>query len=330
MESAAPSIHRPVSRARYHDLRVARLLDRTWSEYDVVYTWPQAAARTLVVGRRRGVLAAREVPNTHTENAYAEATREAGVVGVSPARGESHYPDPRVLALESREYSSADLLMVPSDPVASTFLDRGVPETRLGRHRYGFDPTLFTSVGRVETPARPFSAVFLGSPTPRKGLHYALEAWRRSGASEGGGRLVIAGRFDPSYRERLAPALEDPSVIERGFVADTPGLLRASDVLLLPSVEEGSALVTYEAQASGCIPLVSTAAGAVLPTAVRELAHHPRDIDGLTHALTLVARDEQFRARLRESVISLSADLTWSDAAEGMIEIFKERIHQRN
>ena len=49
-----------------------------------------------------------------------------------------------------------------------------------------------------------------------------------------------------------------------GYLADVSGEMRNTDVLVLPSIEEDSALVTYVARASGCVLLVSDAAGAML------------------------------------------------------------------
>jgi glycosyltransferase involved in cell wall biosynthesis len=57
--------------------------------------------------------------------------------------------------------------------------------------------------------------------------------------------------------------LSHPSVRVLGHRNDVPELMRKSDILVLPSIEEGSALVAAEARGSGCALLVSEAAGAV-------------------------------------------------------------------
>ncbi|NYK46330.1 glycosyltransferase, partial [Salmonella enterica subsp. enterica serovar Typhimurium] len=86
----------------------------------------------------------------------------------------------------------------------------------------------------------------------------------------------------PAYRALLADELADPTVRVLGFSDDVGAVLAASDVLVLPTIEEGSALVTYEAQGTGCVPLVSTAAGAMLDHDVQGLVHEPRDVATLT------------------------------------------------
>ena len=307
----------------YHDHRAARLLRREHAAFDVVHTWPQSALRTIEEARRHGVLAVREVPNTHTANAYEQASAEVELLGLRLGADHAHRPDPRHLRLEEAEYAAADLLMVPSDHVAETFLERGVPESRLGRHQYGYDPASFTAAGRVEAPVRPFTAVFVGRAEPRKGLHYALEAWSRADLPAGA-TFLVAGGFVPGYRDHLAPLLERPDVRTLGFVDDVPALLRRSDVLLLPSVEEGSALVTYEAQASGCVPLVSTAAGALLPPGAAGLAYPPRTTRALVDQLTLLGNDGALRRQLRHQVLAWSDHLTWDAAARRMLALYAD------
>ena len=120
-------------------------------------------------------------------------------------------------------------------------------------------------------------AVFVGRCEPRKGLHYALEAWIESGAAERG-TFTICGNFYPGYREVLEPMLRHPSVTVQGWVDDPGKLMRESDVFLLPSVEEGSAFVTYEAQASGCALVVSDATGARCEHMQQGLVHEAGDL----------------------------------------------------
>ncbi|WP_210438708.1 glycosyltransferase family 4 protein [Nocardioides xinjiangensis] len=315
----------PLRARNFHDAAAARFLRTGGEAFDVVHTWPQGGLRTMRAARMHGVLASREVPNTHTANAFEEAAREAATVGVGLPRGHSHRPDAHRLRLETDEYDAADLLMVPSAHVARTFRDRGTSVEKLRRHQYGYDPSRFHTVGRTETPARPFTAVFVGRAEPRKGLHYALQAWSAA-RPPAGARFLVAGGFADGYRERLERHLGRDSVEALGFVDDVPGLLRRSDVLLLPSVEEGSALVTYEAQASGCIPLVSTATGALLPPGLRDLVHEPRSVGTLTDHLARVMHGETERRELREECVTWSAELTWRHAARRMVDIYRAEL----
>src|SRR4029079_13405861 len=124
------------------------------------------------------------------------------------------------------------------------------------------------------------------------------EAWLNSPASERG-RLLIAGEFLPEYEARLAPLLAHPSVEALGHRSDVPELMRNSDALVLPSIEEGSALVTSEALASGCVPGVSDGYRAQCQDGVDGLVHRVGDVDALAAHLTALDTDRDLLARLR-------------------------------
>ena len=98
-------------------------------------------------------------------------------------------------------------------------------------------------------------------------------------------------------------SLTNPSVHELGFVKAVGAVMRDADVLLLPSVTEGSALVTYEAQAAGCALLVSAAAGAPCVHLEEGLVHEPGDIATLTEHVRRVDRDRKLLGQMKERAL---------------------------
>lgn len=315
--------HRLIGRdraLRLHDHIASTLVSRLQpGTDDIVHVWPLAAERTLRAAERRGIPAVREVPNTHTAHAYEVVAREYAALGLTPRRGASHTADERHLATEEREYAAATALLVPSDAVARTFLERGFDPRRLLRHRYGCT----VSAPPVRLQQRAFTAVFLGRGDPRKGLHHALHAWLASRASANG-RFLVYGYLEPDYAELLAPLLSQVSVEVCGTTPDPMGVLASADVLLLPSIEEGSALVTYEAQAVGCIPLVSTAAGAVIDEGVTGLTHEVGAVGTLTRQLDLLSDDADLIASMSKEAMSRAPELTWAAAAEATIAAYHD------
>jgi glycosyltransferase involved in cell wall biosynthesis len=311
---------------RYHDLRVAAALRRLGNAVDVVHCWPRATVHTCRAARAHAIPCLREVPNTHTAHAFEVVAREVERLGMPPIHGHSHTFSEKTLALEEQEYKLATALLVPSEYSLRTFSEQGVPAEKLVLHRYGYDRARFHASpnGAGRSTERPFTAIFVGRCEPRKGLHYALQAWLDSGAAETG-RFVICGSFEPGYREVLEPMLAHPSVELRGFVSDPSTLMRESDVFIFPSIEEGSALVTYEARACGCVLLVSDAAGAVCQDGVDGLAHRPGDLPTLTRQLRELQRDPTLLARLRAKSLEGVDDLSWAAAAEQLVEIYASR-----
>jgi glycosyltransferase involved in cell wall biosynthesis len=315
-----------VSRAyRYHDRRVALALRRRHRSVDLVHAWPAGSLATLESARALRLPGVREVPNTHTGYAFEAVDREARALAMAPVGGHSHTFSSKVLEQERAEYAAAHVLLVPSEFARRTFVDEGVDLAKLVLHRYGYEPDrFFPPEGEISASDGGLRAVFVGGCEPRKGLHHALRAWIDSGAAERG-RFVICGSFVPGYREVLSSLLAHPSVEVRGFEPDPGRLMRQSDILLFPTVEEGSALVTYEAQASGCALVVSEAAGARCDHLRQGLVHEAGDIGTLTGHVRLLDGDRELLARLRRGAVENSLHLTWTDAAAEVTGIY-ERV----
>lgn len=296
-----------------HDLRVAKYLRTHAGDFDVVHCWPGASLHTPKVAAEMGLPALREVPNTHTGNAYEVVGRLCSDLGIELPRGHSHRMNASRLEREEAEYEVSYRLLVPSDPVRQSFLDRGFSPEKLLRHQYGFDPAIFTPCKEPHTG--PFHAVFLGTVEPRKGLHIALEAWRRAGAHQGA-RFSIYGHIVEEYRPAIRDYLELPNVQIFEFTDDAAGVLRNADALVLPSFEEGSALVTYEAQGCGAIPVVSEAAGAQCVHMVTGMVHAAGDVDALAQHFSQLIGDPGLVAKLRAGVLQQRETLTWAAAAK--------------
>jgi glycosyltransferase involved in cell wall biosynthesis len=305
---------------RLHDARAAAALRRLAGEVDLVHCWPLGAERTLGAARELHVPGLLERPNAHTRFAYAAVEEVCRDLGIPIDPSSPHYPVPERLEREEREYALADRLLCPSEFVASSFLAEGFSEDRLLRHRYGYDPAQF-SVDGAAPEKRQFTVGFFGRGEPRKGLHLALRAWLDSGAAEGG-RFVIAGAVEPAYEELLEPLLGHPSVQRLGHVADPAALMRACDVMVLPSFEEGSALVTYEGRACGCVLAISDHTGAPAENGVDALVHAAGDGAALTGHLRALADDPALLARLRAASLERARHLTWADAGRALADAY--------
>jgi glycosyltransferase involved in cell wall biosynthesis len=306
-----------------HDAIVARRLPRLAKELDVVHAWPVGARRTLEAAARLGIPTVLERPNAHTRFAYEVVRDEADRLGVAlPANHEHAYND-EVLRIEEEEYRLADYLLCPSDFVVRTFLDQGFPPEKLLRHSYGFDERVFRPADTPPEGSSGLTMLFVGVAAVRKGLHFALEAWLRSPASRDG-TFLIAGEVLPAYGERLANMLVHPSVQVLGHRTDVPDLMRRSDVLVLPSIEEGFGLVCVEAMGSGCVPLVSDACTDACRHMETALVHHVGDVDALESHITAVHEDRALLATLRAGAIAAAPRYTWTAVGVELANVYRD------
>lgn len=307
---------------KLHDHLVAAALPKLADQIDIVHTWPVGALKTLQVARRLGIPTVLERPNAHTRFAYESVQAECERIGVALPPGHEHAFNAEILEYEEREYELADRLLCPSDFVVQTFLDQGTPAEQMVRHIYGYDDADFRPPEQPRDDTQSITAIFVGVAAVRKGLHFALEAWLGSPASEDG-TFLIAGAFLPEYQAHLAEMLAHPSVHVLGHRDDVPELMRSADVMVLPSIEEGFGLVCVEALGSDCIPLVSDACTDACRHGENALVHPVGDVAALSEHFSALRADRALLERLRNGCRQTSAEYTWTAAGERLVEVYQ-------
>jgi glycosyltransferase involved in cell wall biosynthesis len=207
-------------------------------------------------------------------------------------------------------YRRVERIIAVSSPIRRRLIERD-----------GVRPDLITIVpnavmSAAETPsnqAPPLPAELRDRPLvgvvsrlqPEKGVANFLEAAARVAPSFPGTHFVVAG--DGPLRQELAALAEDLDLGSRvhflGFRSDASALMQSLDVVVVPSLTEGSPLVTLEAMAAG-VPLVASAAGGI-PDQVRHgkegLLAPPGDTEAIADALIDLLRDPAYARSLGEA-----------------------------
>ena len=308
-----------------HDYIVAKRIERLARQVDIIHTWPLGALETLKTAARLGIPTVLERPNAHTRFAMNAVQEECGRLGVVLPSNHEHAFNSQKLCKEEEEYRLADRLLCPSDFVVKTFLDKGFSREKLVRHIYGFDEKVYYPSCEFRDPGRALTMLFVGVCAVRKGVHYALEAWLQSPACKDG-TFLIAGEFLPAYAEKLRPMLGHPSIRLLGHRNDVPELMRKSDVLVLPSIEEGFGLVITEAMGSGCVPLASEACTEICQHMTTGLMHRVGDVAALRQHITMLFEDRSLLERLRAACIQAGPEITWTSAGERLLRVYRETI----
>jgi glycosyltransferase involved in cell wall biosynthesis len=309
----------------WHDHIVARRLEKLAGQIDIIHTWPLGALETLKTAKRLGIPTVLERPNAHTGFAMDVVQKECERLGVTLPPDHEHAFNAEKLHKEEEEYRLATRLLCPCDFVVKTFLDKGYPREQLARHIYGYDEKVYYPGSVPRDPEHGLTMLFVGVCAVRKGVHYALEAWLQSPASKKG-KFLIAGEFLPAYREKLAPMLAHPSVTVLGHRNDVPDLMRESDILVLPSIEEGFGLVITEAMGSGCVPLASEACTEICSHMKTGLMHPVGDVEALTKHITMLDEDRALLERLRAACLEAAPRLTWTAAGRILLDAYRETI----
>lgn len=308
-----------------HDHIVAHRLKKLAGTVDIVHVWPLGALETLKTARRLGIPTVLERCNAHTGFAMEVVQKECERLGITLPPDHEHAYNAEKLHKEEEEYGLATRLLCPSEFVVKTFLDKGYSRVQLARHIYGYDEKVYYPSNEPRDPERGLTMISVGVCAVRKGLHYALEAWLRSPASKDG-TFLIAGEFLPAYQEKLAPMLAHPSVKVLGHRNDVPDLVRKSDILVLPSIEEGFGLVITEAMGSGCVPLASEACTEICNHMKTGLMHRVGDVDALTQHITMLHEDRALLQKLRTAGLEAASGVTWTAAGRILLDVYRETI----
>lgn len=308
-----------------HDQIVARRLAKMKNEVDIVHVWPLGALETIKTANRYGIPTVLERPNAHTRFAYEVVRDECNRLGVQLPPGHEHAFNEEILRREEEEYRLAWRLLCPSEFTAKTFLDKGHVSGQLVRHQYGYDEKTYYPSVKEHEPDRGLRALFVGVCAVRKGLHFALEAWLNSPAHRTG-TFSIAGEFVSDYQAKLTPMLSHPSVRVLGHRNDVPELMRNSDILLLPTIEEGFGLVCVEAIGSGCVPLVSEACTDMCRHMENSLVHRIGDTAAITQHITLLHENPALLAELRDAGLRDCSQMTWTAAGKKLAQVYRNVI----
>lgn len=215
----------------------------------------------------------------------------------------SNRVDQRTVEREEAEYAQADAITVPSEFARRTFLEMGVDSQKVKKIPYGVRLERFKRI--AEPPSDSFDVLFAGTVSLRKGVPYLLEAFAKF--KHPSKRLRLLGPVEPEARSLLGRFnLHGVEVLGRQPQPEMARWMSASHVMVLPSIEEGLALVQGQALACGC-PLISSvnAGGEDLFTNQKEGFLIPiRSPDAISDRLTQLADDPLLRQRMSEAALA--------------------------
>jgi glycosyltransferase involved in cell wall biosynthesis len=282
----------------------------------IAWVWPNMSARLLKNLKRRGHVVILERINSSVRTAR-QLLDAAGTRLGLPA---GHNIDEHAIADEAQDLEAADYIFVCSPFVEDSFLRTGVPAERIRRCTYGWDPDSFKLKPRDTQETLDPIFLFVGSGCLRKGLPDLLEAWNRANIR---GRLRIIGPIEKPIAKRYAHVLSRADVEPLGYQRDLAQQYSQAHVFVLPSLEEGSPLVTYMALAAGIPSLVSLpGAGGIVHDDVEGLVRDPNQQSDFQDALVRLATDADLRDRLGRAAARAAPQYTWQRVAQTRAEVF--------
>ena len=274
-----------------------RWTDRRIPACDAFVAISGAGLRTGVRVQQRGGIFICDRGSTHQryqEQIVAEEYRRWGV--------SRPISDPRDIAREEEIYQTANAITVPSRAAARSFVQMGVPAEKIHVIPYGVRLENFRRT--VEPPDGRFEVLFAGSAGLRKGVPYLLEAF--AALRHPAKRLRFAGTVHPDIQSVLGRLpREDVEFLGSVTQPRLAELMSSSHVMVLPSIEEGLALVQGQALACGCPVLCSTNTGGedLFTDGVEGFIVPIRDAAALTDRMQQLADDPALQQRMSQAAL---------------------------
>jgi glycosyltransferase involved in cell wall biosynthesis len=235
--------------------------------------------------------------------------------------------DPRMVERELQEYEECDLILVPSDFAYQSFVEKGVAREKLRLDPLGVDLSVFRPVPKRD---KTFRVICVGRMSLQKGIPYLLQAVESLRLPDF--ELWLVGGVDPEIKPFLERYRD--SFRHLGFIPRTElfSYYSQGSVFVIPSVQEGLALVQAQAMACGLPVIATTNTGAASlftdgregfivpirdPAAIREkilyLYEHPDVRDAMSQAA-------------RERVQGLGG---WNEYGDRTLSIYEDGLARR-
>ena len=289
---------------------------------DLFVGWSGSALNSLKKAKAQGAVTVLERGSSHIEYQRDILNEEYAQLGIA-------WPglNSRIVERELEEYAQADYISLPSSFARQTFLEKGIPEARLIQAPYGVDTQLFRPSPKKD---KLFRVIYAGSITVRKGLHYLLEAV--SSLKLKNFELWLMG----SVWEDTKPFLKKYNGCfrylghirqERLFEYYSQGT-----VFVLPSLQEGLALVILEAMACG-LPVICTAntgAADIVREGLEGFIIPIRDTEALKEKILYLYENPDLCQEMgRQALKRVTENFSWDNYADNIVEAYQKLLKMR-
>lgn len=231
----------------------------------------------------------------------------------------------REVARRVRECEMADGIICPSTFARQSFLEQGIEPARVRTVPFGVE---FPPVGGpVERPSGVFRVLFVGQISVRKGLRYLFEAFKKFQHPKK--ELWIVGpRTGQTGIEDVTPPPETKflGVLKGDALARA---YRSCHVFVLPTIEEGLALVMGEALSHG-LPVIATEnSGAADLFSDGSIGFHVpiRSPEAIAGRLQLLADNRDLLEEMSSRAGKPGGGLrTWETAGQNLVETVRDFV----
>jgi glycosyltransferase involved in cell wall biosynthesis len=286
------------------------LVSKSLEEADIFHGWNRHCFLSLKRAKELGAITVLQQINSHPLTQYKLLSDEYRKYG------KEWVPDPSMY-WHLKELKECDYVLIPSEFVKASFIENGWEEEKLILVLYGVDLNKFRPSDKRRGP---FRAIFVGFVQLRKGIQYLLEAWESSNLPEA--ELLVVGRIMEDCKDIVKKYPCNNSI---KFLGRTPNIpYQKADVFVLPSIEEGSAKVTYEAMACGLPSIVTYNTGSVVRDEVDGFVIPIRDVKALADKIRYFYDNTQEVKRMGKNARKRAEAFSWENYERRLVKAYSQ------
>ncbi len=239
------------------------------------------------------------------------------------ASDEAGRPDAAARDREAAEWEAATLILCGSEFVREGVVASGGPAARCVVVAYGTDSG-FAAAERPRPHGGKLRVLCVGEVSLRKGAPYVLDAARLLGA-RAEFRMVGNVTATTGAVQQLSQHVELLGAQPRSSMLDHYSW---ADVLLLPSLCEGSAGATYEALVAG-VPVVTTQnTGSLIQDGEDGFLVPVRDAEAIAERLTQMADATELLAEMSRAAVARRSDFTLEGYRDRLLSVLRQHLER--
>jgi glycosyltransferase involved in cell wall biosynthesis len=257
-----------------------------------------------------------EEVNSHVLYAHQLILQEYLKLGFSPC----DFPYTYDLRKRLDAYQISDYILCPSSFVRRSLTKYGIPEEKIIVNTFGMAPVSFAGTMDPVDRDNVFRILYVGQVNVRKGLRYLVEAFKL--LIHPRKELVIVGPMTSctGLEKTILPEGLSFKGVLKG--RDLSQQYSAASVFVLPSVEEGMALVIGEALASGLPVIATTNTGAedIMTSGIEGFIVEPCNSLALADALQTIIDTPSLRDQMSTNSLKTATTIScWQVSASNLV-----------
>ena len=215
---------------------------------------------------------------------------------------------------ELQEYSCADFISIPARLVEKSFLEYGIPKNKLLINPYGADLKNFKPLDINKTDNK-LRILFFGKVLLRKGFVELIQAVEKYKNEI---RLVVVGSVnDFEIHDFIDKIKNEPHIKFLGHLDHSKinEVINSSDIGIVPSLEDGYAMVVPQMLSSGIPVIVSTNTGSeeLIEDSINGWIVEPT-AEGIENKLLFLLKNKPVIEEMRKNIISNGfLNLSWDE-----------------